>query len=559
MPSLDGGTEITMTNQKKVIYTVIAAVLGLLIIGAAYYIALPPINVYAIEFWVFLMVSIAIIGVPIAFIFSWDSFVRASGRGRKLKVVNVKFSKLTKNILATLICLPIAVILFGSLLSSEFLNATDYAQIIEVENRTFETDMPESTSITNIALMDTPSAIEIGGRVLSSSQYEFSQHYTQINYKGAPKKVSNLEYTGFFKWINNRDTGLPGFVMVDPVNSSAEYVLLKNPMKYVDSAYFGDDLMRRLRFDYPTKIFDEVYFEIDEEGDPWFIVSCLKPKIGLFGGYDVNEVILFNPCDGSSEIFDVSETPSWIDIVYTGDLACQKYNWLGLYHDGFWNSVIGKIDCRQTTDDFGYITLGDDVWYFTGVTSLSNDASNIGFILSNARTGEYKFYPVIGAEEHSAMGSAEGEVQEKGYTASFPSLVNIEGEPTYIMVLKDDNRIVRLYALVNVENYSIVATGETQKDVMDAYRQKLITNGIIEGGSISDESTEEHTVAVADVRLAQLGGESVVYITALDGKVYKGYLGVDEGLILVRVGDVLKIKCTESDIKELYNIVSWSK
>ena len=377
MPSLDGGTEITMTNQKKVIYTVIAAVLGLLIIGAAYYIALPPINVYAIEFWVFLMVSIAIIGVPIAFIFSWDSFVRASGRGRKLKVVNVKFSKLTKNILATLICLPIAVILFGSLLSSEFLNATDYAQIIEVENRTFETDMPESTSITNIALMDTPSAIEIGGRVLSSSQYEFSQHYTQINYKGAPKKVSNLEYTGFFKWINNRDTGLPGFVMVDPVNSSAEYVLLKNPMKYVDSAYFGDDLMRRLRFDYPTKIFDEVYFEIDEEGDPWFIVSCLKPKIGLFGGYDVNEVILFNPCDGSSEIFDVSETPSWIDIVYTGDLACQKYNWLGLYHDGFWNSVIGKIDCRQTTDDFGYITLGDDVWYFTGVTSLSNDASNL--------------------------------------------------------------------------------------------------------------------------------------------------------------------------------------
>ena len=548
-----------MRTKKRIILTVASVLAALLVIGVIFYVQLPAINVYSSEFWGFLTFAIAIIALPIAFIFSYDSFVRAGGRGRKIKTVDVKFSKTTKSILAAVILIPVAVLIFGNLFSAVFFNAIAYSEIITVEEGVFKDDMPETTTVTNIALMDTQSAIEIGGRVLSSTQYEVSPSYTQINYKGAPKKVSCLEYTGFFKWINNRDTGLPGFVMVDPVKSSAEYVLLDKPMKYVHSAYFGDDLYRRLRFDYPTKIFDSIYFEIDEEGNPWFIVSCVQPKIGLFGGYDVSEVIIFNPCDGSSTICNVDETPSWIDIVYNGDLACQKYNWYGIYHDGFWNSVISKIDCRQTTDDYGYIALGDDVWYFTGVTSLSNDASNIGFIISNARTGEYKYYPVIGAEEHSAMNSAQGEVQEKGYVASFPALVNIAGEPTYIMVLKDDTRIVRLYALVNVKNYSIVVTAENQKEAIEAYRKELIEEGVIESGGDIGEHTETHSIKVAEVRLAILDGETVVYITADDGRVYKGYLNLDESLMLIRNGEEISVECTPTEIGEIFLIGKWTR
>ena len=102
------------------------------------------------------------------------------------------------------------------------------------------------------------------------------------------------------------------------------------------------------------------------------------------------------------------------------------------------------------------------MWYFTGVTSVNEDESNIGFILTNARTGEYKFYPVIGAEEYSAMHAAEGEVQEKGYQASFPSLINVGGQATYIMVLKDSGGLVKLYALVNVEKYSMARRSRRQ-------------------------------------------------------------------------------------------------
>ena len=331
-------------------------------------------------------------------------------------------------------------------------------------------------------------------------------------------------------------------------------------MKYVDSAFFGEDLMRKLRFSYPTKIFGSIYFEIDENGDPYFIVSCQKPTVGLFGAYDVSEVIIFNPADGSSEIYEVSETPAWIDIVYTGTLAIEKYDWYGLYSGGYWNSVIGKVDCKQTTDDYGYITIGDDVWYFTGVTSISSDESNIGFIISNARTGEYKFYPVVGAEEYSAMSAAQGEVQEKGYVASFPSLVNISGEATYIMVLKDNYGLVKLYALVNVEQYNIVATGSTQKEAVEAYEKLLRENGVeTPETEAPDLETETHRVTVEDVIIVPTNGEATVYITGDNGNVSKAIFKNDESLILIRKGDKISVECIATDIEKIYTVASWNE
>ena len=184
---------------------------------------------------------------------------------------------------------------------------------------------------------------------------------------------------------------------------------------------------------------------------------------------------------------------------------------------------------------------------------VSDDKSNIGFILTNARTGEYKFYPVIGAEEHSAMAAAEGEVQEKGYVASFPSLISVAEQPTYIMVLKDATGVVKLYALVNVENYSIVTTATTQAAAMNAYKKLLHQNGTAE-----DSEALEATVTVERVDVVTVAGLATVYITATDGNVYKGYLDTDESLILVGVGDKLNITYSEGSTEKIYIISSWS-
>lgn len=491
--------------------------------------------------------------------------VYTAQNGSRLSL-KIQLSK-TQKILIAVAAVPAVVLLVGQLISSTFFNAVKYSEIITVEEAVFEEDMPETTLVTNIPLMDSSSAQIIGDRTLGAlsevvSQYRVNGAYSQINYQNTPQKVSSLEYVDFFKWLNNHENGIPGYVMVDPVNSSAEYKQFATPIIYSESAYFQEDLARKLRFSYPTKIFGSCIFEIDENGNPFYIVSCMRPKVGLFGGMDVNEVIIFNPCDGSSQLYSLTETPTWVDNVFTGDHASQKYDWYGTLKNGFWNSVIGNIDCKVTTDDFGYIVLGDDIWFFTGVTSVSSDESNIGFIISNARTGEYKFYPVIGAEEYSAMGAAQGEVQEKGYVASFPSLINVSGEATYIMVLKDANGIVKLHALVNVENYSIVATGTTQTDAKQAYVALLKEEGIIgEEEELlplePEQKAEVATVVSKELRLVTVGGESVLYIRANDGMLYKKAIAEDEGLMLIDEEMNLQIEYYETEVGGIRQIVSW--
>lgn len=550
-----------MKNAKKII---IATVVTLIVAALGFYFLLPAINPYAQEFWVCLFFLALVWGV-VYLIGGAASEAKVLGKKGSFNISSFKKGKAKWIVIVAAI--PLAVLIIGNIISSTFFNAEEYSNIIEVPEADFKTDMPENDTVTNIALMDSSSATIIGNRTLGAlsevvSQFEAGYSYSQINLGGAPAKVTNLEYVDFFKWMNNKDSGIPGYIKVDPVNSGAEYVKFSKNMKYVDSAFFGDDLMRKLRFDYPTKIFDEVTFEIDEQGNPYYIVSCMSPKIGLFGAMDVSEVIIFNPVDGGSEIYSVDSTPSWVDNVFTGTLASQKYDWYGMYKNGYWNSVIGNKDCKVTTDDFGYIVIGDDVWYFTGVTSVSSDESNIGFIISNARTGEYKFYPVIGAEEYSAMQAAQGEVQEKGYVASFPSLINVSGEATYIMVLKDSGGIVKLCALVNVENYSIVATGSNQTEAKEAYIKLLIENGVIdkaeEPEKPEDVNAKSADITVVGIREVVSDGTSVLYITDENGVLYKQSVSADESVMLISVGDKITVKYTDTSIEKIKQITSWS-
>ncbi len=541
------------TRESILSYVVSVAVtagLGFLL----YYFTLPAINVHSAGFWgMLILLGLVYSGVHAA---SHKLICR-----HEISVVG------KKQFHGSMIGVGIAAVAFvavilGGISSAKLFHAKTYANIITVQNGEFKTEMPETTSVTNIALMDTASARIIGNRTLGSlsqvvSQYYVNDRYSQINYQNTPKKVAILEYADFFKWAENKSRGIPGYVMVDPVGNSASYVEFRTPVRYAESGRFGDDLMRKLRFSYPTKIFGDPYFEVNDAGEPFYIVACMGANAGLFGAMDVTEVIIFNPVDGSSEIYDVKDVPSWVDIVYNGDLASEKYNWYGKLSGGFWNSVIGNKNCKMTTDDYGYIVIDDDVWYFTGVTSVTSDESNIGFIITNARTGEYRFYEVSGAEEYSAMGAAEGEVQEKGYKASFPSLVNIGGQATYIMVLKDTGGLVKLYALVNVEQYSIVATGTTQAEALTAYRKALVRNGI--KGIGVEEDTPKAEITVETVRLATVNDATVVYITAVDGTVYKGLLSEDESLILVREGDKLTVYYDKTEIEGLSEIRSWSK
>ena len=549
--------------QKKSVRVLTAAVITAILAALYFYFVLPALNIYSEELWIFITlvaVCFGVIYILLSVRAGYVSFKKGNGTKNIFKFEGAGVIK----IVAIIAAIPVLVVIVGNIISSTFFNAHAYSEIIEVSEAVFEEDMPETDVVSNIALMDTQTAQKLGDRTLGAlsnvvSQYEISINYKQINYQGTPQKVSNLEYADFFKWLSNKDKGIPGYVMVDPVNvTDAKYIELEKPMKYADSAFFGEDLHRALRMKYPTKIFGSYSFEIDDQGNPHYIVSCMKPKVMLFGALDVEEVVVFNPVDGSSEIYSLEAVPAWVDNVFTGALASQKYDWFGTLKNGFWNSVIGNKDCKVTTNDFGYIIIGDDVWFFTGVTSVTSDESNIGFIISNARTGEYKFYSVIGAEEYSAMAAAEGEVQEKRYVASFPSLINVAGEATYIMVLKDDAGLVKLYALVNVEKYTIVATGETQTEAKQAYIEKLKKDGDINIEVAPPAELPTADIKVEDIRIVTSAGESIVYITANDGYLYKQAVSANEKIMLVKVGDSLKIGYSEGSVSEIRQIENWT-
>ncbi|MBQ8005044.1 MAG: hypothetical protein IJ303_01875, partial [Clostridia bacterium] len=274
---------------KKIIISALLIILGG---GISYYVSLPAINIRSQDFWMFATWLLLLALLP--FIITDKSKLIKKGNSGKGTYVNLDFKGL--NIWAVcIIVLPLLVIFVGNLTSLSLFRAKDFASLIEVKESVFEEDMPESKDVTNIALMDTNSAIVIGNRALGSlsevvSQYQSSGIYSQINYNGSPKKISSLEYADFFKWLGNRANGVPGYIMVDPVYNTSEFIKLGKGIHYTDSGYFGDDLMRKLRFSYPTKIFGTLSFELDENGNPYYIVSCLSPRIGLFGAQDVSEV-----------------------------------------------------------------------------------------------------------------------------------------------------------------------------------------------------------------------------------------------------------------------------
>ncbi len=523
-------------------FGVIGSIILLVLVAVYYYLYFPAINIHQHNFWVILIVIMALFSCVFMIAGKVVDFRNRMTARETLKSLT-PMSKLF--LLLAVVCVGILVV--GELLGATIFRSRAYAGLMPIEERTFEEDITESHQVTDIALMDTESARIFGNRKIGSlsdvvSQYEVETDYTQIAIQGKPMKVAALKYASFFKWWNNRKNGVPGYVKVDPTDSDAEYVKLKQGMRYVPSGYLNYNLQRHVQLKYPTKLIDGYHFEVDDEGNPFFICPTKTARIGLFGGMDVNGAIICDPVSGDCKYYAVKDIPAWVDSVYDGHLLTRKYNWYGMLSDGFLNSIFGQKGCKQTTNDFGYKVIGDDVWIYTGVTSVNGDQSNIGFVMVNQRTSEARYYRVSGAEEHSAMAAAEGEVQEKGYRAAFPSLINVGGMPTYIMVLKDSGGLVKLYAMVNVEQYNIVATASTQAKVFENYRKLMASEGEVEDLELE---TQQKSITVSDIQFINTEDGTVVYLKDEAHHVYKQAFKENEALIKISIGDKIQISYEE--------------
>lgn len=444
------------------------------------------------------------------------------------------------------VILLMGVVAVGALSSWVVIRAGAYSRLLPVTTGDFTKEVDE-ISYSQIPMLDDDSAARLGNRKLGEladmvSQFEVAGDYTQINYKGRPVRVTPLVYGDIIKWFNNRSEGLPAYLIVDMVTQNVEVVRLQDGMKYSTAEHFSRNLYRYLRFNYPTYLFDTPTFEIDDSGVPYWVCPRIVKKIGLFGGTDIQGAVLVNAVTGENQYYE--EVPEWVDRVYTADLIMQQYDFYGRYHNGFFNSLFGQKDVTVTTQGYNYMAIGDDVYMYTGVTSVTSDESNIGFILNNQRTKETKFYSIAGAEEYSAMSSAEGQVQQMHYTATFPLLLNIADQPTYFMALKDEAGLVKMYAMVNVQQYQIVSTGGTVAECEKNYRVMLSNNNLISDDQTEIQNPDQESVTgtLAEIRSAVLDGNTY-YFLRLDGsKVFYSVSAAENPLaVILNTGDSVKI------------------
>ena len=477
-----------------------------------FYAELPAINLHAEEFYVFAFLVCAVYCVCAVLTSGFQ------GDGVKGYVGFVK-KQCTVPFLAFIAL--IAVIAVGSITSWVVLRAGAYSQLLTIESGDFTAEI-EEISYDQIPMLDASSASRLGSRKLGElsdmvSQFEILPTYNQINYQGRPVRVTSLAYGDLIKWFTNRSQGLPAYIVIDMVTQEANVIRLEEGMKYTTAEHFGRNLYRHLRFHYPTMMFDEPVFEIDESGTPYWVCSRIVKTIGLFGGTDIQGAVLVNAITGESTYYE--EVPSWVDRVYSSDIIMEQYDYYGMYHNGFLNSIFGQRDVTLTTDGWNYIAINDDVYMYTGVTSVTSDQSNIGFILSNQRTKETHFYSIAGATETSAMESAQSQVQQMRYNATFPLLLNIADQPTYFMALKGDDGLVKMYAMVNVEQYQIVETGQTVAACESNYRQALANAGLIGAGQtgVSGGDVRTQDGIIAEIRTSVIDGNTHFYVRLENG------------------------------------------
>ena len=517
-----------------------------LIAGAVYfYVAIPAINLQSGEFYsfVFMLCMIYLLCALVTSGFRGKKGEKPFQRGQLKEYLT--FIKQQCLPVGILLIAMVVVIVVGQIVSLPIFRAGAYRDLLTVENGEFTQDISQ-ISFNEIPTLDRDSANYLGDRQMGTlsdmvSQFDYSNSSTQINYQGRPVRVAPIAYADLIKWFTNRGEGLPAYVVVDMVTQEAQVVRLPEGqgMKYSFSEPLNRNILRHLRFQYPTFMFSTPRFEIDEEGNPWWIAPKVVKTIGLFGGTDIDGAVLCNAITGESQYYAKEDIPTWVDNVYTPELIMQQYDYHGTLINGFINSVLGQRDVTITTQGSNYIAMNDDVYMYTGVTSANADQSNLGFLLSNQRTKETTFYEAPGATEYAAMDSAMGVVQDLGYKATFPLLLNISGEPTYFIPLKDQANLVKSYAMVNVARYDIVATADTVTACEQEYIRLLSDRGVTE---TEDLPQTEASGTVAEIRSAVLEGNTYYFIR-LDGEeVFYALSAADNPTaVILNVGDQVTI------------------
>ena len=495
-----------------------------------YFTAKPALNLHSVGFWFFLMFAVA----PFLII----------NINYSLNPVSFFKDKNNKYIFSFAIIFVVTFILL-SLLGSPLLGGlNNYRNRISVPNDSNIYEIEEFRP-GQVQVIDKNISSSLADRVFGEmgaeivSQFQISDNYASVVVNDVMYRLTPVEYSGFIKWLSTNSSGTPGFISVNVENGDTVFHKTNNGLKYMENACFFNSLDLHLRLKYPTYIFGQNRFEVDDNFNPYWVSEVMTYNF-IGKTKDVKGIVITNPYDGDSKYYDVSEVPSWVDNVYNASLICEQYNDYGKYKNGLFN--FAQKGVTAVTDDYAYLQKDSHLWMYTGVTSVGNDESNVGFIYVDLQDKEVIYIVSAGAEEYSARASAEGALQEKGYISVFPTMVRIGDEFVYFMGLKDNAGLIKAYAFVSYKNYQKVGIGETINEALKDYTGK---------NTFIDSNSKEIEIEVLNIASAVIDGYTTYFIETIDNNYYKCSIEISDRLPFIKTNDKIKVIVSDNQILEI--------
>ena len=524
--------EKALSTKFTVVFWLI--VILLVFVGVALYVSLMPFNIHSFNFWFVIDVAVS----AICFI----AIIVKSGTNifHKQKI----FDKAEKRLLLAIIFCNVLLVI-GSFIGTPLLGGlNDYKN--RMEPITSDLTILDEFDESQVQIIDKDSATSLGDRVFGElgsetvSQFDVSDNYASVVVNGTMYRLTPVEYSGFVKWISTRKNGIPGYISVNVTTGEALFHKVSSGMKYSPGAYLNEDLYRHIYFKYPTLILGNSKFEVDDNWNPYWVTQVLS-YTWVDKAKDVKGVVITDPVTGDVQYYDADKAPAWVDNIYDAKLICDQYTDYSRYQHGLVN--ISKKGVTTTTEDYAYLQRNGQLYIYTGITSVGNDESNVGFIYASLHSKEILYFVSAGAEEFSARASAEGAVQEKRYNSIFPTMVMINGEPVYFMGLKDNAGLIKSYAFVSYKNYQTVGIGSSVQEALIAYKKAA--------GATTGGDSEEKAIIVADVKTAVINGNTIYYIRTEDDQYYQVSINVSDMLPFVEAGDELNVVISGSTITQI--------
>ncbi len=530
--------------------SIIRIVLFLFITFLFFYFGLPVVNFGFIRLPILLLILL-IFG---AIIFTR---IQVDSKTQKVKILNKPSMFLWISIILILVYIT-AGPFFTSL---PMFRSESYRNLIgEVKKGEKISNHIAPISIDEIRVVDEALAHLLGEKILGSqpalgSQVEIGD-FTIQKVKNELYWVAPLLHTGFFKWMNNSE-GTPGYVMVSATNErDVKLVETVNGkpviIKYQPEAYFGDKIERYLYFNgYMTVGVEDFNFEIDDSGHPYWVVTTYKKRIG-FAGNDATGVVVVDAETGAINEYGIDNTPDWVDRIQPISFIEEQLADWGDYVHGYWNW--SNRDKLMITEGLTLVYgQNNRSYWYTGISSVGKEESAVGFVLVDTRTKEATIYGQSGATEYAAQSSAEGKVQEKGYRASLPIPYNINNIPTYVMTLKDDGGLVKMYAMVSINDYTIVGVGNSMREALSAYKSVYNMTGT-EINPDSASNKKQLKTIISRINSDVKNGTSFYYFTVKDHKkIFIATSQVSAQLPITNVGDSISISF-DVDMEEVIDV-----